>query len=61
MASDKGSDIVRKIMNKNPKEFYKQIQRFQEKNEKEGRKWFYKKIEVFYTKLMKEQKKRLSK
>jgi hypothetical protein len=60
MASGKGFDIVRKLMKKEPKEFYEQIQEFQRKNEAEGRKWFNKKIEEFYIQLMKERKKELS-
>jgi len=61
MASEKGFDIVRKFMKKEPKEFYEQIKEFQRKNEKEGRKWFNKKIEEFYNQLMRERKKGLSK
>jgi len=53
MASEKGFNIVRKFMKKEPKEFYKQIQEFQRKNEEEGRKWFNKEIEEFYNHLMK--------
>lgn len=56
MASEKGFDIVRKFMKKEPKEFYEQIKEFQRKNEEEGRKWFNKKIEDFYNKLMQERK-----
>lgn len=56
MASEKGFDIVRKFMNKNPKDFYKQIMVFQQKNEKEGRKWYSKRIEDLYYKLMEDRK-----
>jgi len=60
MASKKGFEIVKKITNKNPKEFYKQIEIFQEANIKRGNKWFNKKIEEFYNQLMKERKKELN-
>ena len=60
MASEKGFDIVRKLMKKEPKEFYEQIKEFQRKNDEEGRKWFNKKIEDFYNQLMKERKEGLS-
>ncbi|RLJ09253.1 MAG: hypothetical protein DRP13_00575 [Candidatus Aenigmatarchaeota archaeon] len=60
MASEKGFDIVRKFMKKEPKEFYEQIKEFQRKNEEEGRKWFNNKIEEFYNQLMKERKEGLS-
>jgi|TARA_Y100000310_G_scaffold289143_1_gene315333 hypothetical protein len=60
MACEKGFDIVRKFMKKEPKEFYEQIKEFQRKNEEEGRKWFNKKIEEFYNQLMKERKEGLS-
>ncbi len=60
MASEKGFDIVRKFLKKEPNEFYKQIQEFQNENEKEGRKWFNKKIGEFYNQLMKERKEELS-
>ena len=60
MASEKGFDIVRKFMKKESKEFYEQINEFQQKNEEEGRKWFNKKIEDFYNQLMRERKEGLS-
>ncbi|MBN1275237.1 HD domain-containing protein [Candidatus Woesearchaeota archaeon] len=60
MASEKGFDIVRKFMKKEPKEFYEQINEFQRKNEEEGRKWFNKNIEEFYNQLMRERKEGLS-
>lgn len=60
MASEKGFDIVRKFMNKKPKEFYHQIKEFQKKNKEEGRKWFNKKIEKFYNQLMKEREEEIS-
>ena len=60
MASEKGFDIVRKFMKKEPKEFYEQIKEFQRKNEEEGRKWFNKRIEEFYNQLMKKRKEGLS-
>ena len=60
MASEKGFDIVRKFMKKEPKEFYEQIKEFQRKNEEEGREWFNKNIEEFYNQLMKERKEGLS-
>ncbi len=59
MADEKGFDIVRKFMNKEPKEFYEQIKTFQKKNEEEGREWFSKKIEKFYDQLMRDRKKEL--
>lgn len=59
MASEEGFDIVRKFMDKEPKEFYEQIEKFQEANIKRGTKWFNKKIEEFYYQLMKERKKGL--
>ena len=52
MASKKGFDIVRKFLNKEPEEFYNQIQEFQQKNKNEGRKWFNKEIKKFYHKLV---------
>ena len=59
MASEKGFDIVRKLMKKEPKEFYEQIKKFQEANVERGAKWYNKKIEKFYNKLMRKQKKNL--
>ena len=60
MASEKGFDIVRKFMKKEPKEFYEQIKEFQRKNEEEERKWFNKNIEEFYNQLMRKRKEGLS-
>lgn len=57
MASKKGFDIVRAFLDKSPEEFCRQIEIFQEKNEKEGRVWFNKKIEDYYHKLLKEREK----
>ena len=54
MASKEGFEMCRG--SKNPKEFYKQIEKFQEKNVERGIKWYNKKIEDFYNKLMKERK-----
>jgi len=54
MASKEGFDTVRKFMKQKPKQFYEQIQKFQEENEEQGRKWFNKKISDFYNRLMKE-------
>jgi hypothetical protein len=60
MASEKGFAIVRKLMKKEPKEFFHQIQEIKLKNDKEGRKMFNKKIENFYNQLMKERKEAFS-
>lgn len=59
MVSEKGFDIVRKFMNKEPKEFYEQIQEFQKANVKRGTKWYSKKVENHYRQLMKERKRDL--
>jgi len=61
MASEKGFDIVRRFMKKEPKEFYEQIKKFQGKNKEEGRKWFNEKIEGLYNQLIREQGGRFSK
>ena len=60
MVSEKGFDIVRKFMKKEPKEFYKQIKEFQKQREKDGRKWFNKEIGQYYKQLMRERKEDLS-
>ncbi len=57
MASEKGFDIVRRIMKQEKEKFYEQIKEFQRKNEEEGRKWYNKEIEEYYNKLMEERKK----
>ena len=59
MVSEKGFVIVRKFMNKEPKEFYEQIKEFQEANVKRGTKWYNKKIENHYRQLIKERKRDL--
>jgi len=61
MASEKGFDIVRKFLDKEPKEFYEQIKEFQKKNEAEGRRWLTKRIEDLYDRMMEERKKDISK
>ncbi len=61
IASTKGFEIVRKIMNKEPQEFYSQIEQFQQKNLEEGRSWFNKKTENYYKKLMKERERKIRK
>lgn len=60
MASEKGFEIVRRLMKKEPKEFYAQIETFQKKNEQEGRVWFNKETEKLYRELMSERLTRLS-
>ena len=57
MTSRKGFEMCRG--SKEPKEFYKQIEKFQEDNIKRGIKWYNKKVEDFYNKLMKDRKKEL--
>lgn len=56
MASAQGFDIVRQFLDQRPGEFYKQIRKFQQKNEEEGRTWFNKDIADHYEKLMQERK-----
>lgn len=54
MASKKGFSIVRKFTDQNPRDFYEQIEKFREINEKEGRKWFNSRIKECYENLMRE-------
>ncbi len=57
MASKKGFEMCRG--SKDAKEFYKQIEKFQEKNIERGIKWYNKKIGDFYNKLMREREREI--
>ncbi len=57
MASKEGFEMCRG--SKDTKEFYKQIEKFQEKNIERGIKWYNKKIRDFYNKLMRERKREI--
>lgn len=56
MASKPGFEICRGNMKSGPKEFYEQINKFQEANVERGTKWYNEKIENYYEKLMEERK-----
>lgn len=56
MASKKGFEICRQNMNKEPREFYEQIKKFQEANIERGTKWHSKEIGDYYIQLMGERK-----
>lgn len=57
MASKEGFEMCGG--SKDAKEFYKRIEKFQEKNIERGIKWYNKKVKDFYNKLMRERKKQL--
>lgn len=59
MASKEGFEMCGKSMKQDPKEFYKQSEKFQEKNIERGIQWYNKKIEDFYNKLMREHKREI--
>ena len=59
MASEEGFEICRRNMQKEPKEFYEQIKKFQEANIERGTRWYNKKIGEHYEKLMRERSEEL--
>ncbi len=60
MASEKGFDIVRALKGMGREEFYRQVERFQEENEKAGRGWYNQRIAAYYRKLMGDREKDIS-